>query len=108
MSIAELSTWQQQRQQELQLAEATFHAQQLQRAATYEMGKSLWQKNELKQLIERIQLDIWRTEQVLKRRQEEHASQHHDREADSDDDIVIHDAPPDSADVRVSKVQRNT
>ena len=90
MSVAELQAYRQQRLSELEQARARIKA--IQEPAALDMWEAVGELNQTKQLIERIQMDIYRVEEEIKIRPA-------DVESD-DSDVVVDEAPPDPKDVQ--------
>ena len=66
-----------------------------------DLGEAQGQLNQLKQLIDRIKMDTFRTEEELKSRTQRSMAE------DSDDsDALIVDAPPDPEDAQIQRMQR--
>ena len=95
MSVAELQTWRQKRLREVERARV--RVQEIRLPAALDMQEAIGELNQTKQLIQRIEMDIYYTEKELRSRS---PAAEPAAEESSDDDIVIDDAPPDVDDWR--------
>ena len=95
MSMAELQTYRQRRLCELNCARARIT--EIRMPAALDVEQAAGELNQTKQLIERIDMDIYRTDEEIKSRP---ANEGSDDDAIVDGDIVIDEAPPDPQDVQ--------